>query len=213
MWAQIALAAAPYVIAAMQDKPKAPSAPALRNPVNRDAQVNDLLGSAYDPNNAVWQRASAMASEQVNRALAHQGLAGSSIGGQLHSMTQSDLAAKWLQDQVQRKSQALNAVSGYDNGQVGGYNSNANAAYNFEMDAYNRAMGANAAQVQNISGLASAGLQAYNQQQIMDRYKQMNQPQVYQGTPQMLNYGVPQQNYTLGGGNWALPTNPDFGGQ
>jgi hypothetical protein len=159
-------------------------------------------------------RASEVAADQVNRQLARQGLGGSSVGGQLQLSTQAELAQRWLQDQIQRQSQALGQAVNYDTGQVRGYNDAANAQYQYGLDAYNQATQGNAAQIQNLAGLAGAGLQAYNQNQIMNR---LNQPPVYQGTPtnpQFLNYSPPPPQYGLGG-NYQLPVNQDFlsGGQ
>lgn len=205
MWWAVAAAAVPYVVSAMQKKPKMPGAPAPVQMTDRSGLVNQIQDTAFNPNNEVWMSASKNTMDQVNRALGRRGMLGSSIGMQMQSNTQAELAKAWLADQLSRETQAFNAIVGYDKAQAGIQGDNNMSAYNHAMNAYKDAQARNAAQVQGISNMVNAGVSAYNQGQMMDRYDQMiakdPYPQVYYGVPgpQGPSYNMPASNMNYSG--------------
>jgi hypothetical protein len=212
MWWMAAAAAAPYVMAALQKKPSAPGAPALQAPPDRSAYSNQILSAGFNPNDRTLGSASSVAEDAVNRVLARQGLAGSSIGGQLHATTQADIANKWLENELNRKISALSTVNNIDLGRVNAMNQNAKAMYDYGMDRYNMQNQQNAGQIQGISGLMSMGANMYGQSQIADRLAQNNEmnknylANMYAPQP---SYGTPAPGgYSLG--NYQLPVNQNY---
>lgn len=191
MWWQIAAAAAPYVYSMFQSQPDAPSAPARVMPTARTGEVAKLLDAANNPNSAIYQQASDRTSEQVNRVLARQGLSGSAVAGQLQASTQAELANKWLEAEVARRNQALQTVMQYDQGMAGVANSNADAAYKYQMDNYNRQMQNNAGQLQAIGGLANAAAGAYGSYQADQRADARQLRADQRMDAMMAYYGVP----------------------
>lgn len=184
MWWAVAAAALPYVVSAMQGKPKRPQAPAQARLTNRDAQMNQIMDTAFNPNSNQYSLASEMAAEQVNRVLARSGMGGSSAGAQMQSNTQAQMAQAWLENQAQRQQAAMQTVTAYDQNQQGVNQQGNNAAYNYAMDGYKDAQQRNANQVQGISNMVNAGVGAYNQNRMMTSYEQM----IKQGqTPQQPN--------------------------
>ncbi len=185
MWWMAAAAAAPYLMSALQKKPKAPGAPAFAPLKNRDAEIEDMMRMASDPHAEQYKLAADQAIEQVNRVLAKQGLGGSSLGAQLHSNTQSKLAQAWMEEQLRRKEAALQVALEYDKGQAGWNQQGNNAAYNYAMDQYKNKQQSNANQIQGISNMINMGVSAYNQDRMMTAYENATKP------PQQPIYGSP----------------------
>lgn len=204
-WWMVAAAAAPYVMSAMQKKPKAPGAPGAVQMPDRSQYINGMLDTAYNPNSEQWGMAADRAADQVNRILGRQGMAGSSVGMQAHQAAQAQIAQAWLADQAQRQAQAMQIVNQYDTGRGNLAAGQAAQQYNYANDAYNRANQANAAQVQGISNMVGAGMQMYNQHQADQRWDQMmeqnqqilNNQQAFYGTPGSApnNYTSPEYQY------------------
>lgn len=184
-WWMVAAAAAPYVMAALQDKPNRPGAPAPAQLTNRDGHANDMLDMAFNPNNETWMLASEQTADHVNRLLGRTGMAGSSVGAQIQMGTQAKLAQAWLENQASRQANAFNAVVNYDKAKAGIASDNANAQYNYAMDAYKDHLQRNANQVQGVSNLINAGVGYYNQDRFMDQRDQMI------AGSQKPSYGVP----------------------
>ena len=175
MWWALAAAAIPYVVSALQDKPDRPDAPARRQLPDRSKYSNDMLDSAFNPNNEQWTLASRQAQDNVNRALGRQGMAGSSVGGQLHANTQSKIAQAWLADASARKAAAFNAVSAHDLG-IGNYGARQDEQqFGYEMAAYEAMMKKNQAQVDNAGKMAQTGLSLYNDYNTQQRSEQQRQ--------------------------------------
>lgn len=210
MWWAVAAAAAPYVIAALQKKPHRPGAPAPIPLQNRDPQIDQMMDTAFNPNSQTYNLASQHAMENVNRALGRQGMGGSSVGAQLHQGTQSKLAQAWLQEQAQRQQSAMQIAQEYDRNQAGWQAQQNDAQYKYAMDAYGEANKRNANQVAGVSNMINAGVGAYNQGQMMDRYDHMigynQKPVVYDYSNQPMqispSYGAP------GPSSYPLDNNP-----
>lgn len=195
-WATVAAIAAPYVMSALMPKPKQPGYRDPGTPTDRSKYINSLLQTGFSDQSDIWQRASAGAEDRVSRILGRSGMAGSSIGGQLHSLTQADLASKFLEGQLDRQARALAPVLAYDNNLYNARAGNANTAYNSAMDAYNMTNQRNAGTIGGLSGMINAGMGAYQTNQANDlRAQQLAQNQQIidnmqgrYGTP---SYGVP----------------------
>ena len=214
-WWMVAAAAAPYVMSALQKKPSAPGAPALQNTPDRTAYSNQILNAGFNPNDRTLLSASSVAEDAVNRVLARQGLGGSSIGGQLHSTTQADIANKWLENELNRKISALSAVNNADLARIGVANQNARTMYDYEMGRYNMANQQNVGQVQGLAGMISAGANMYGQSQMQDRMAETNRiNEEYLKRISSPSYGTPGPaapgGYSLG--NYQLPVNPAYMG-
>lgn len=160
MWGYLAAAALPYVIGSFQDKPKAPTyrAPSLPD---RSQYYNQLLDMAYNPNNRMYTLASDQVANNVNRALARQGLAGSSPGGQLAALSQANLANSFIDNQLRRAQDAFQTVSNYDLGRGNIEAGIAAQIYNNQRDQYNSQLASQAAVRQGIGNLAMLGANMY----------------------------------------------------
>lgn len=190
MWWAVAAAAVPYVMSAMQGKPKRPGAPTRTAMPDRSGQVNQMLDMAFNPNSQSYQLASDASADQVNRILARSGHAGSSGGAQLMANTQANLAQAWIDGQAQRQSQALSAAANYDRGVAQVAQGNNDAAYSYDRAMYEDQMKRNANQVQGVSNMIGAGVGAYNQDRMMTAYEAMiarnnPTPQVMMGSPEV----------------------------
>lgn len=166
-WWMVASAALPYVAAQFQDKPKAPtySPPPGSMPTDRSREINELLDMARNPNSKVFEMASGAANENVNRLLARTGMGGSSIGAQVSANMNATLAAKFLEEEMNRRQLALGTALQYDQMVANAARGDYNAQFQAEMDAFNRKRADNAAAIQGLSGIAQAGVGMYLQQQ------------------------------------------------
>lgn len=191
-WWMAAAAAAPYVMQALQGRPDSPSYRDPGLPTDRSKYINQMLDAGFNPNNELLLRASAQAEDRVNRILGRTGMGGSSIGGQVHALTQAELASKFLENQLDRQARALAPVLAYDNNIYNARAGNAQAQYQSAMDAYGMAAARNAGQINNLSGLVNAGLGYYQMNQA-DTYRQQQLAQNQQIIDMMRsNYGSPQ---------------------
>lgn len=182
-WWAVAAAAVPYIASALQDKPKAPEAPAPVKMTNRDSYVSDMLDTAYNQDSKTWELAADKSADNVARALGRRGLGGSSIGGQILIDNQAALAQAWLEQAAQRKRAALDSAVGYDRGQAGFANDQANQQYGYAMDAYGRKVKSNADQIAGLSGMIQAGMGAYNTDRMISAMEARNAPVASYGTP------------------------------
>lgn len=187
-----AAVAAPYVAQMLQGKPKTPGYQDPGLPTDRSKYINQMLDAGFNPNSELLLRASAQAEDRVNRILGRSGLAGSSIGMQAHSLTQADLASKFLESQLDRQAKALAPVLAYDNNIYAARAGQAQQAYQSAMDAYGMAAARNAGQINNLSGLVNAGMGYYQMNQA-DSFRQQQLNQNQQIIDNMrANYGAPQ---------------------
>jgi hypothetical protein len=205
MWWAVAAAAVPYVMSALQDKPKKPGAPARTGMPDRSGQVNQMLDSAFNPNNQSYQLASAATADQVNRLLARSGHAGSSGGAQLMGNTQAQLAQAWIENQAQRQSQALGAAANYDRGVAQVSQGNNDAAYQYDRMMYEDQLKRNANQVQGVSNMIGAGVGAYNQDRMMTAYEAAL---AGRGGVQSATFQEPMAVYGTPGGSSPSPYDP-----
>lgn len=190
-WGLVAAAVAPTLVSAILPKPKIPGYQGPGVPTDRSKYINSLLETGFSDQSKEWGLAADIAQDRVNRILGRSGMAGSSVGAQLHSMTQGDLAAKFLEGALDRKARALAPVLTYDNNLYSARAGNANAAYNSAMDSYNAMNQRNAGTVQGISGLINAGMGAYQMNQAQG-YREQQLAQNQQVIDMMrTNYGAP----------------------
>ncbi len=96
-----------------------PGAPRLdtSNVPDRSAYIDQYLKGAFDPNSRLYQLAIQQANAQVNAELARRGIMGSA-GEQLRSGNLTDLANKFLENEMARRGQALQVVGQMDRGQM-----------------------------------------------------------------------------------------------
>lgn len=201
-WWMVAAAAAPYVAAALQGKPKRPGAPAPVAMKSRDGEINQLMDSAFNDKNPAWMNAQQRTMDETNRALGRKGMLGSSIGMQIQSNAQAQLAEAWLKEKAAREGNALNVAMNYDKGQAGWQQGQNETQYGYAMDSYKDQIQRNANQVQGMSNMINAGVGAYNQGQMQNRLDSMS-PQV--------NYGVPQ-TYSSGWQPGPAPVDSGYSG-
>lgn len=204
-WWAVAAAAVPYVMSAFQDKQKMPGAPAPVQTPDRTGLINQIQDTAFNPQNAIWASASKQAEDSVARTLGRRGALNTSLGMQLQSNTQAEIAKKWLEGQAERENAALNAIVGYDRMKAGLDRDNSSAAYDYSMAKYKDATTRQANQIAGMSGMINAGVNAYNQDRMMDTYNSM-----VERMPQA-TYGTPGGNPTYATNLYAPPTDP-YGG-
>lgn len=140
-----------------------------------------LLDTAFNPQSDVYQMASNRAMDLVNRDLANKGLGHSSFGNQAVSSAQADLAAKFLENEMQRRIQAYNAVTGYDIAKANQQQGVAGQQWNENLANYNLNAQKEDALYQGVGNLAGiganyyGGVQQQNQIDAMNAQNQKNQ--------------------------------------
>lgn len=161
-WQYLA-AAAPYILGALQPKPDMPKYVA---PQTYDlSQYNrQLLNAAFNPNSNQYRMASDVVQEQVSRALARSGMAGSSVGAQMGLNAQNQLAQSYMDNLLQRGTGAIGAVNAQNQSQL----SAADAAYKRAMDMYNAQMGNAQGAAQGLGAMTNTMMGIYGNQQTMD---------------------------------------------
>jgi hypothetical protein len=210
-------AAAPAVIGMFQDKP---SAPVYRPPEmpDRSKYYQQLLDMAYNPNNRQYLLASDQVANQVNRALARQGLAGSSMGGQLAGLSQANLANSFIDKNLERANQAFQTVGNYDAQRANIQAGLAAQIYQGQRDQYQGELANQAGVRQGIGSIANAGMYAYGQGLAEDRYNAFmdkhpysygyQQPSPYYGVPAPAQLPAYQPSYY--GGLGSAPPSPFY---
>lgn len=169
----VAAAAAPYVISALQKKPKKPGAPSPVTLPDRSKYIQDLIDASTRPNEGAYRMASDVSVDNVNRILGKQGLGGSSVGLGVHASAQANLANKFMENELNRRINALNVAANYDRMNADVQMGNSGAAYKYATDMFNLKNKENAGQVQGISSLINAGLGAYQQGQASNRWDEI----------------------------------------
>jgi len=96
-------------------------------------------------------------------------LAGSSVGGQMMSMSQAELANQWLSQAAERQARALGMVSGMDAQRAGMEMQNYQNQYQAQMGNYQNQLAAQQQAVAGLGGLAQAGLGIYQRHQALDQ--------------------------------------------
>lgn len=200
MWWALAASAIPYVMQAFNGQPDQPGAPPRYVPPDRSAYNAQLLDNSFNPHAELFQRASDVVNENVNRNLAKSGIMGSSVGGALQANTQGVLAQNWLADQTSRQRMALNEVNTNDNARAAALNESANQQYQYGAAAYNRDNAWNSGQASGLAGIAGAGAKAYGDYQTGNRLDANSQSYI-QAMNQM-------RDYYSGGGQPAQYQNP-----
>lgn len=176
MW-QLAAIMAPYVLGEMQDKPDQPRMKKVSVAPARDAYYRSMVDTAFNPNSREFLMASEHVQDQVSRALARQGLSGSSIGLQSMAGAQSSMAADFMRAHQAERMAAVNAMVGHDMEKFKLNQMAAEQNYNRDLQAYNEALRRQAGVAQGIGSVI--GSFAQNQQRQDDRswYADMIQKQ------------------------------------
>lgn len=176
---QLAAAVAPSLIGMMQRRPSMPgfgyAAP------DRESYVRQILSTGFNPQDEIYQLAMDKALSGVNTNLARSGLAGSSLYGQMQSMTAADLANKFLEGELNRRRLALDSAVQYDRSRLGP----AEAAYNAQIAGYRDEMGRGSAMLGGIGNILGAVGQHYGQEQA--RQERAADRQLFRDI-----YGLPQ---------------------
>lgn len=172
-WWAVAAAAAPYVIGALQKKPKAPEYRRPDQTPMRDQYFRAMADTAFNPNSREFQMASEVVQDQVNRALGRQGLAGSSIGGALMGNTQASMASEFMKNQQQRQLAAVQAMTAHDMNKLQMNETLAQAQYQRDQQAYQEALRRQAGVAQGIGSIAGAYAQYQGRQDDRNWYAQM----------------------------------------
>lgn len=194
-YAQIAAVALPYILGAMQDKPDAPRGPAPVMATDRSDYIDQILRAGFDPQTDLYNQASSQVADTLERQMARRGIAGGTIGGGVTRNALTDLANKYMENELARKQKALAMTIDYDFRRSDQANQANTAAYNYANQSYQDQMARQAGATAGISGMATAGLGIYQQQQMQnqrqenfDRVMSMNQgaPAQAQLAPMMI---------------------------
>jgi hypothetical protein len=172
-WWAVAAAAAPYVIGALQKKPKQPQYKPVSQVPARDAYYRAMVDTAFNPNSREFQMASEGVQDQVNRALAMQGLGGSSVGMASLANAQASMAGDFMRNQQAERMKAVQAMTGYDAEKLKINNAIAQQNYERDMQAYNTALQRQAGVAQGIGNIAGAYAQYQGRQDDRAWYKDM----------------------------------------
>ena len=209
MWWTLAAAALPYVMGALQKKPDQPGAPAPVNLPDRSAYINQMLRSGFNTDSTMYRNASDGVQEQVNRALARQGLRGSSIGMNAMIQGQNQVAQSFIDMQQERQQKAFQQASAYDMARAGVEQGNSQAAANYANQIYNDARARQAGVIKGVGDTANAAMNAYGRQQDRDSWERTmgSQPTSYSGENVMGSGG----STSYGGYNMGPSGGYDFG--
>jgi hypothetical protein len=211
MWLELAAIAAPYIIGATQKKPKAPGMFRQEAMPNRDVYNQQLLDAAFNPDSNQYRMASDVVQEQVNRALARQGLAGSSPGIQLGATAQAQLATSWADEQLRRQQAALQAVNQSDFQRASMANQNAQTAYEVAANQYKDQLARQQGAAQGVGALFGGLSNIYGQQQqnqLMDQRRAEDRSfmmDLYGRAGAQPSYGTPGPGYNIQPGQMYSP--------
>lgn len=200
--APIAAIAAPLIAGGLTKRGKAPSFQ-YTGP-DRSEYIDQLLSSAFNPDDRLMNLASERANEAAARGMASRGLLGSSLGQQSLAATNASIANKFLEGEMQRRMQALESARGFDALRAGIDKAN----YQSQMDQYNADMEGKNNLISGVAGVAGTGLGYLGQRNIanemaMNRDFMANRifgtpfntgnnagtSSYYTGTPGYSNYG------------------------
>lgn len=191
MWGQIALAAAPFVMSQLQDKPDRPAYNPNAAPLrDLSGYQNQILDMAFNQNSDTYRLAAEVAADNVNRMLARQGLAGSSPGAQLSANLQAKMAQDWVDQQLNRGLQGLDAVYNQDLQAKQYAMGNYDKDFQARMGDYTQRRLDQNSNIRGISDLISAGSNIYGQHQMNKRLDALMARQPMVGTPAP-SYGPP----------------------
>lgn len=191
------LTAVPAIYGMLQGRPKAPKYVPMGP--DRSEYINQILADANDPRSEIWRLASERANAEMSAMLGRTGLAGGSSLGQQASMNMNtELAAKWLENSLQRRRDAMQTATSYDSMRSG----IAQQMYQSDMDRYKDANDRQSSTIGGIASLIGSGL-GYHQKnrELADAEKRTDlYRQIASGyTPQSFGGGV---------GHYSTPVAP-----
>lgn len=108
--------AAPVVLGALSGGPKAPSAPNYSGVglPDRSKYQNMILDSAFNPQNELYRTATERMMADLNSQWTNRGLGISSAYDANARANMAELANKFVENELARRNQAFNTVTGYD---------------------------------------------------------------------------------------------------
>lgn len=168
MYAQLALALAPTVLGAFQKRRKPPGFQGAQMP-DRSQYYEEMMQMAMNPDQHGNRLASEAAADQVNRVLARGGLMGSSIGAQMMSANQSQLAQQFQQQQLQRMAQALGLQQQYDMGHAQVNSQNAQFAHEAAMGAHQDRTNRQNQLLQGFGAIGGQGIRMMENRDMQNR--------------------------------------------
>jgi hypothetical protein len=169
-WGPIAAIAAPIVAGAFNKRPRYPGYQG-RVPVytpEEEAYYNQFLESSFSPQSDIYRLAQESAIDMTNRNMARRGLGASSLAMQQDRTIMSDLANKFLQDELNRRAMGMKAIQG----RIGLETGQAGKQYSADMGRYQDQVGRGTSFVGGIGDAASAYLRYQGQQNQRDAINQ-----------------------------------------
>jgi len=205
MWGQIAAITLPYVLSAMQDKPDRPEyrPPSGGQLPDRSGYLDEILQEGFSPQTELYEQATDVISDKIARQMGRRGLGSSSFASSAQSAALSDLANKYLENELKRKMDAVNTVTGYDMNKQRLAQNAYDAAYQAQMGDYKDQMDRQAAVTQGVAGMAQAGLGLYQRQQMANQ-RQQNYDDLI-AAMQSPSSGQSQASYVPYGGYYPTP--------
>lgn len=169
---------------------------------------NQLMDTAFNPNNALFDQAMNRSMASGNRLAASRGLGTSGAGLGFIQNAQNDLASKFAENEFQRRLQAYQAATGAAQNQAQIGMNMANNQYDASMAVYNDEQAGRAGLIGGLGTMVNAGLSAYNYNQQQNALKDMmagfaSRTPGYGGTPAGSVFGAPIQG---GNYNYGFPT-------
>jgi hypothetical protein len=183
-WWMAAAALAPTIAGALTPRPDTPDF--QMQDLGQREYVEDMLRLAADPQHEIQQLYRDQAMGGLDRRLARQGLAGSSLANQAYSMTSADLANKALENELNRRRMAMGSFMDYKRGEMG----LGQQMYNAAADKYKADMEAKQGLIKGIGSAAGLGAGMYSES--------LNRDAIGNLTDQLRASG--------GGSQWGVPT-------
>lgn len=169
---------------------------------------NQLMDTAFNPNNDLYNTAMSRSMASGNRLAASRGLGTSGAGLGFIQNAQNDLSNKFVEGEFQRRLQAYQAATGAAQSQAQMGMNMANNQYDARMAGYNDDQAGRAGLIGGLGSMVNAGVSAYNYNQQQSDLKDMMsgygaRTPGYGGMPAGSVYGQP-----VAGGNYnfGFPT-------
>ncbi len=161
--------AVPAVLSMFGSRGRSPAGPdysqimAYLNSPEMVGYRNQLMDTAFNPNNELFDTAMSRSMASGNRLAASRGLGTSSAGLGFVQGAQNDLANKFAENEFQRRLQAYGAVTNAAQSQAGIGINMLNQQHQDNMGRWNNENDFEAGLVGSIGGMARAGLSAYGE--------------------------------------------------
>ena len=161
-WWEIASLAAGF----LSDKPERESFSGPRRP-DRSNELNQMMGDAFNPQSNLYRLAQEQYANNMQSQLARMGMSGSSLGIQAQQSGSANLANKFLENEMNRRRQALMTEADYYNSE----NKNAQIRHSAGNTDYGYDLNDAGSVVRSIGNLGSTFRENNRWDQMMDLYK------------------------------------------